>query len=149
MISMKLEGLAGLQAQLEELKAATAARALRRAARIAFQPVFKAALSLVPVDTGLLRDGIKLVTQRGGDGDVVVKVGLKVAAVKGAKKLGRETLSPHWRWHFVELGTRFQAAQPFLRPALEANSQGVLDVLRDELAKGIARALRRQQKGKR
>lgn len=151
MISFKLQGLEALKHQLGGLEAVVAAKAMARAARIAFLPVLETAKVLVPVDTGLTRDAIKLQVQRpkGGGGDAVVKVGLRIAAAKGAQKLGDKTASPHWRWHFIELGTRFQPAHPFLRPALDQNAARVVDVFRDELAKGIARALKRQGKGKR
>lgn len=146
MISLKLHGLEGLKSQLDELQAEAAGKTLARAARKAFAPVLATAQALVPVDTGLLRDSIKLVSVRAKDGEAVVTVGLKVAAAKGAAKLGRRTISAHWRWHFVELGTRHMAAKPFLRPALDQNAQQVLDVLRDELLKGVARALKRQRR---
>lgn len=146
MIELKLQGLEGLKAQLEELKAEAAAKALRRAARVAFAPVLATAKALVPVDTGLTRDHITIVTQKGGDRDTVVRVGLKIRAFKGAAKLGRKTASPHWRWRFIELGTVKMAAHPFLRPALDQNAQHVLDLLRDELVKGIARAVKRQRR---
>ena len=146
MISLELHGLEGLKAQLEELKAEAAGRAVARAARLAFKPVLATAQALVPVDTGLLRDSIKISVVRPGDGGAVVHVGLSLRPIKGAAKLGRRTASAHWRWHFVELGTRNMAAKPFLRPALDQNAQRVVDVLREELAKGIARALQRQQR---
>lgn len=145
MISLKVEGLAELQRKLTELNDVTlAAKVLAAAARKAFAPVLETARNLVPVDTGLLRDGIKLTVKRPKSGDAVVVVGLRIAAVKGAKKAGRKTASPHWRWHFVELGTSKMAAHPFLRPALDANASAVVDALREELAKGISKAARKQ-----
>lgn len=146
MISLKLEGLEGLQAQLAELEAVAAARALRRAARVALAPVLETARQLVPVDTGLTRDHITITSEKGGDGDTVVRVGLKVKAFKGAAKFGRKTASPHWRWRFVELGTVKMAAHPFFRPAMDQNAARVVDLFRDEMLKGIERALKRQRK---
>lgn len=146
MISLKLQGLDALKAQLQELKAEAAGKALARAARKAFLPVLAAAQALAPVDTGLLRDSIKITVVRPQGGDAVVQVGLRVAASKGAVKLGRMTISAHWRWHFVELGTSKMAAKPFFRPALDQNAQQVLDTLREELVKGLARAVKRQRK---
>jgi len=147
-ISLKLEGLEGLNAQLRELKALAAARVLTRAARLAFAPVLETAKALVPVDTGLTRDNIKLQVQKPKGAGAVLAVGLRIAAAKGAQKLGREvSLSPHWRWHFIELGTSKMAAKPFLRPALDQNAARVLETLKRELLAGIQRALRRQRKG--
>lgn len=146
MISLKVHGLDALKAQLEELGAEAAGKELARAARKAFEPVLAAAQARAPIDTGLLRDSIKLAVVRPRGGDAVVQVGLRIAPSKGAAKLGRRTISAHWRWHFVELGTSKMAAKPFLRPALDGNAQQVLDTLRVELLKGIERALKRQRK---
>lgn len=143
MIAFKLEGLEALKGQLEELEVQTAERALRRAARKAFEPVLATAQSLVPKRTGLLRDSIRVQVGRPNGGEAVVQVGLRLAAAKG-----EGGLPPSARWHFVELGTAHMPAEPFLRPALDQNAQQVVDILRDEVAKGIARALRRQR-GKR
>lgn len=143
MIALKLEGLEALKGQLEELKVQAAERALRRAARKAFEPVLATAQALVPKRSGLLRDAIQLQVGRPKGGEAVVQVGLRIAATKGG-----QGLPPSARWHFVELGTAHMPAEPFLRPALDQNAQQVVDILRDEVAKGIARALRRQR-GKR
>lgn len=148
MIAFKLEGLEGLKAQLEELKVQAAAKVLARAARKSFEPVLETARALVPVDTGLTRESIRLAVVRPKEGGPVVRVGLRIAAAKGAQKLGREvSLSPHWRWHFIELGTSKMAAKPFLRPALDQNAAKALEILKQELLAGIQRALRRQRKG--
>jgi HK97 gp10 family phage protein len=149
LISFKLDGLEDLKGQIAGLEAEVAAKAIALAARRAFAPVLEAARALVPVDTGLTRDHIVIARQKGGDDGTVVRVGLKVKAFKGAAKLGRKTSSPHWRWRFIELGTVKMPAHPFLRPALDQNASEVLAILREELAKSIARALRRQHKGKR
>lgn len=139
MISLKLEGLDKLNEQLEQLGAELAVKTIRQAARRAFKPVLETAKQLVPVETGLTRDNIVIATEKGGEGDTVVTVGLKVKAFKGAARLGRKTASPHWRWHFIELGTVKMRARPFLRPALDQNADQVVELLRDELAKGLAR----------
>jgi HK97 gp10 family phage protein len=80
-------------------------------------------------------------------GNEHLRVGLRVPAAKGAKRLGRGTHSPHWRWHFIELGTAKMAAKPFLRPALDSNAEAVVAALRAELAAGIQRAIRRKARG--
>lgn len=80
---MRMEGLKALDAQLERLGAELAAKTLARAARKAFAPVLEDARAHVPVDTGLLRDSLRLVVLRPEEGDVVVKVGLRVRTGKG------------------------------------------------------------------
>lgn len=57
---------------------------------------------LAPVDTGHLRDSLKI--EYGDDGTASILTDVEYAG-------------------YVEHGTRYQPAQPFLRPALMANPQ--------------------------
>lgn len=145
-MSLKLEvkGIPTLKAQLEKLGHELATKEVRAAARRAFKPVLIAAIAKAPNEnettgaTGLTKRSIRIaavINKNNG----AVNVGLTVRKVRGAK--GRD---PSWRWHFIELGTRTQRARPFLRPALDANAQKVVDTLQAELAKGIKKALRKK-----
>lgn len=135
---MKVEGLSGLHAQLSELKAELAQKALTQAARKAFKPVLERAQALVPVDTGDLRNALKLTVVKPKTGNAVVVVGIRIAA-----KRGEDGMPPARRWHFIELGTAKLPASPFLRPALDSSASEVLQILKEELAKSIARALKK------
>ena len=46
-------------------------------------------------------------------------------------------------WRFIEFGTERQPAQPFLRPAFEAQKENALAVITDTLAKGIESAAKK------
>lgn len=149
LVEFKLEGLSDLQTQLARLgtDGELGRKALAQAARKAFQIVLASAKGMVPVYSGALREALKLTVKKPKGGDAVVVVGIYVG--KGAKDsaggrlLGRDELPPARRWHFVELGTAFMAAHPFLRPALDANADAVLGLLKTELAKSIARIQRK------
>ncbi len=143
-VSFKVTGLDALQAQLDELGAEVAVRALARSARKAFEPVLEAAKSLVSADRGELREAISITTKKPSSGDAVVVVGLKIG--KGAAVAG--SVSPSSRWHFVEFGTAHMPAHPFLRPAMDQNAEKVLELLKTELEKSITRALKRKAAGK-
>lgn len=174
MLKLEVQGLKELQDQLLELGAAVRARkALVRAARRALEPVLLNAQMRVPVDSGLLRDSLKLVVQRPKGGNAVLVAGIKVAVGKGGgKKDRREALkglggpfskregraakrkvnrqSAHWRWHFVEVGTSSQPARPFLRPVFDAAAPWMIEAVKLELAKEIQKVLRkRKRKSKR
>jgi HK97 gp10 family phage protein len=140
LISIKLVGLKELQAQLVNLGAELGVKTLARAARKAFQPVLDDARNLVPVDTGELRDSLKLSSKRPRSGDTVVVVGLRVGAGRG----DGTKVPPARRWHWIELGTAKLPAHPFARPALDRNADRVLELLKEELVKGIQRAVRKQ-----
>lgn len=163
--AINVQGLSELREQLLELGAETARRAIGRAARKAFLPVLEAAIANAPYDSSPdrkpgdhLRDSIRITTRKPKRGDAVVVVGLRIAKGKAgvagastdaATATDEASRSPHARWHFVELGTRNMAAQPFLRPALDSNASQVVSMLKDELAKIIERTLKRRAKAKR
>ncbi len=157
LVEIKVTGLDSLQAQLLDLGAELGAKLLAQAVRKAFAPVFEAARGLVPVDSGELRDSIKLTVVKPGSSDTVVAVGLRIGKASAAKA---GSMSPargfqrgdgrHFpaarRWHWIEFGTAHMAAHPFLRNALDANAGAVLDLLKEELAKSIQRAVRKRAK---
>lgn len=145
----KVHGLAQLQAQLEELGAVTGQKVLLSAARKAFKPVLETAKQLAPVDTGMLRDNIRIATAKPKAGKTVGAVGLVISKdfrTPAGSDRPPAYASPHWRWHFVERGTSKMHARPFLRPALARNGQKVLDLLKTLLAKEIQRAVKKKAK---
>ena len=141
MISMQLQGMEALHAQLLELDAQLAVKALAQAARKAFKPVLDQAKSMCPRDSGALADSLKISVTKPKSGDAVVVVGIKIGKT-GLGKPGE--LPPSRRWHFVELGTAKMQAHPFLRPALDGQASNVLGLLKDELQNSIAKALRKK-----
>lgn len=159
MISLQVKGLDALHAQLRELGAELGLKTLAAAARKAFKPVLDDAKAMVPVDSGELRDSLKLSVVKPKGGDLTVVVGIRIGKGTGAKQArlaaaafgeGQSRgLPPAARWHFIELGTAELAPHPFLRPALDHNAGAVLEALKTEIAKGIAKALRARAKGAR
>jgi HK97 gp10 family phage protein len=43
-------------------------------------------------------------------------------------------------WKFLEFGTRYVSARPFLRPAFEHNVQRIIDMMRSRMERGIKSA---------
>lgn len=166
MIGAQVTGMKELEKQLLELGAIAAGKVLVKAARKAFLPVLRDAQRRVRVDTGLLRDSIKISVKKAPKGsDAAVVVGLRIAVGKGGAKgdiaksvlptpltaKGRKQArkaawrkSAHWRWHFVEFGTKKVPAKPFLRPALSTNADLVLQTLKLELKREIDRYLKKR-----
>jgi HK97 gp10 family phage protein len=62
-------------------------------------------------------------------GGVVMRVGVRGGARKG--------MSDVWHWRLLEFGTQFMRARPFMRPALENNTQAVSDRLVTELNRAL------------
>jgi HK97 gp10 family phage protein len=155
LVEFKVAGDSQLQAQLVDLGAELGAKALAQAVRQAFKPVLETAKEMVPVDSGDLRDALRLSVKKPNSGDTVVVVGLRIgggAKLKGiaaiaqkyASHFGGERLPPARRWHWVELGTANMAAHPYLRPALDQNAGKVLELLKSELVKSIEKALKKK-----
>ncbi len=144
LVSFKLQGLDALQAQLVDLGAQLGVKALAQAARQAFKPVLETARALVPVDSGELRDSLRLSVKKPSAGEMVVVAGLRIGGSKG----GGQELPPARRWHWIEFGTAHIAAHPFLRTALDQNASAVLDLLKAELVKSIAKAVSKKSGGK-
>lgn len=158
MLSISVSGLSELQAQLTELRdVALAVKVLGVAARKAFMPVLESARSMVPMDSGELRDSLKLTVKKPGAGGAVVVVGLRIGKGTGARQArvaaaafgeGQiRSFPPARRWHFIEFGTAKLAAHPFLRPALDRNAAPVLEALKTEIAKEIAKVLKKRARG--
>lgn len=159
-MSIKVKGLEGVMAQLREVSMEMGSKALAKAGRASFKKVLESAKQLVPVDSGDLREAmvIRVVKPVSSRVDALV-VGIQIVARSGASKQAlmaaaafgeaqSKRLPPSRRWHFIELGTKNRAPQPFLRPALDMNSQGVVDDLSIELRKKIAAAVKKASKGK-
>lgn len=73
-----------------------------------------------PVDTGRLRASLTTDVERKGETTFVLKVGTNVEYAS-----------------FVENGTSRMAAQPFLRPAVDAKAKDVVDEIRESIREQI------------
>ena len=130
--SFKFAGAKELEKALQDLGKATAKNTTRRALKKSAQIVADEAQILVPVDQGELMDSIKVSPKakrnRTAKGEVEMFVGPTV-----------------YYGHFVEFGTVKQSAQPFMRPAWEANKQVVLDDLGENLWSEIEKSVARRK----
>lgn len=142
--TVKVEGLKDIQAALTELPKATAKNVMRRVLLERAEPIAEAARAGVPIDEGHLKESINVSTrltrrQRGRHrkphrDDVEVFIG------PGTNPAG----------HLQEFGTRDHPAQPFMRPAWDAEAEGVLEGIQDdmwaEIEKVVARRARKAAK---
>lgn len=148
-LSMKLVGMRDLHEQLKELGAVAGVKVLAKDARMAMKPVLERAQQLVPVDTGLTRDHLRIRVQKPKTGNAVVIAGVTVVKAKTVatgRKRKPHLQSPEWRWHFIEFGTETQPARPFLRPAFAANNGNMVAIMKAQLAKDIKRITSKRAK---
>lgn len=135
-VSFKIDGAAQMDKILQELGSEVATKLGRSAIRAAATLVRDEAKRLAPVDTGALRDGITVVSGK----QALVRTeassteNAAIVTVRG---------SAAWRAHFTEFGTPRQAAQPFLRPAMDQKRKEVLDKLAKSLGSGINREVKK------
>lgn len=118
--TLTIEGLNELEQRLRDESKKVATRTLRRAAKDASDIWEKEISARAPALTGFLRSQITMSSKsKGGDeGYIQVMVGPSKKAYYGI---------------FQEFGTRYQKANPFMRPAFEATKDQVLDVFVQDL----------------
>ena len=141
-VAVSVDNADRLMQRLTMFPATVQKKIARSAARKAAKPLLAKAKQFAPVDTGTLRDSIKirglkrLKKNRG-------KVGVSVAVGKGWY-LGKTFYAA-----FIEFGTNRMEAQPFLRPAAKAVRKEVRDVWRNEMHKALTLAVNDVKKIKR
>jgi HK97 gp10 family phage protein len=129
-LEVKVEGLDGLLAALEELPKRTTQKAVvRRSLKQAAEPIRNLAASLAPYDASQstfyhLRDDV-IVSDKttARDGDPGAPPGSVTVFVGPDKRLIRH------HGIMVEFGTFKDRAQPFMRPAWEAGKERSLNLL--------------------
>ena len=164
--TVRIEGLRELEIALRKLAPAIKGNPLRKAVRKMTVPFFDAAVQNAhgindPETRTNIADamGIRLIPLSERDkftakGDSFE--GYEVGPRKKGKGLKQYAIGPQvkggyysaWYAHFVEFGTDKQAAQPFMRPALEATWRKSIDVFTDDLDKTLQRTVKRLAKGR-
>lgn len=132
-VTVKVEGLAELDKALRELlPACVRGRPLRAAVAAGARIVAKEAKARVPVDSGLVKSRIRVMSNPQQQKQA------RAESVVGVRRSGkaRKDQDPYY-WRFVEFGTRKMRARPFLRPALEAKRNEATQMIRERLAKRI------------
>jgi len=134
---LKVEGLRELERALAELPKATAKNTLKRTLKLAAQPIADHAQRLAPRDTGGLAEGIMVTTKKPkkhkskGRAFAEIYIGPKARSVNAVPQ---------------EFGTVNHPAQPFMRPAWDAEKETSLDIIKNELGGQITKAAARLAK---
>ena len=135
-----LEGVEDLEAVLKNMTDDMRGRALRDAAAAGAEITRSVASQLAPrsADGKVMKDGT--VRPPGHlAANILAEVKFTRTQDKAEIDIGMHK-DAFYGW-FVETGTQFQPAQPFLRPALEATKDDVVDEIRDRLRARILNAL--------
>lgn len=153
-----IDGLAELDAALADMSKATARNTLRRAGKVALDPVAQAATAMAPRRSGGLAESI------------VVSEKLSKSQAKKARKVAKKSgahfaevhIGPKWpegaHAHLVEFGTKERsyvtrsgvevntgstAPHPFMRSAWDMRRSGVLKSLGQQIAAEIGKTQQR------
>lgn len=131
MASVQIEGLRELEAALANLPKATAKNVLRRVLKKAAAGTLADAQSKAPRDTGGLSKSI-------------------IMGVKTRRHGGGLFIGPSYKrgdsgrhGHLLEFGTVNMPAQPFMRPAWDANKDAALASITNDLGTEIDKAAKR------
>lgn len=115
-------------------------RVVKAATGKAMRPVMKTAKSSVAVDTGTLKKNITVRTwaknKKWLSGAIVGarNKGVMVTARGKTKKY-----NPAKYLHFVEKGTKYAKAQPFLGPSLKQHASGIVSYMTNAILAGVER----------
>lgn len=123
--NFEVQGLESLMSKLENM-GKTGVKIENEALQKAAEPILEDAKNSAPVRTGRLRDGLKISKVKNSKDGKYVLV--------GTDKKDKD--APFWAT-FIEFGTSKMPAQPFLRPAYERNKKQVIDILKEEIQKGL------------
>jgi HK97 gp10 family phage protein len=159
MAIVKLRGFRELDKALSELPKATAKAVLRRVAKSALEPMRAAAESAAPRDQGNLQISIAVSEKRtrrakgqfkaitGGNIRTSAGTFRRSAAAGVAFAMGPSAGKGVLNYAtFTEFGTSDTSAQPFMRPAFDANAEGAIEIIRGEMAVQIGKATKRVAK---
>lgn len=165
-VTVKVEGFKELEAALMELSRATAKGVARKVLMKAGEPIAAMARALAPVDESHggshMADSITVSTKasnadagRAAFGQTLRDGGSRSDAVAAAREAnrgkGRQVVvyvgpGRHPQAITQEFGTKHHGAQPFMRPAWEAQKNRALEIVKDEMAAAVAKAVARHQR---
>jgi HK97 gp10 family phage protein len=124
-----VQGMSELLRKLRELPKALENRIVNEALEAGAQPILDTAKALAPVDTGLLRESLKVVTAPVRKNSHLVRVGTEEGDYKGDAFYAA----------FHELGTTKMPARPYLRPAFDQNVNRAIEIISSEIGTAIER----------
>lgn len=157
-VTIKLEGIGEVDKALKALEdefgdKLARSKVLIPAVREAMKPVLQQARANAPKDSGDLTRSLIVEARRPNSRDrrskYITQTDTVIAAVTTAsgKKLAKMGIKSDARAIAQEFGTAHNPAQPYLRPALEANAQATVTRLAEILARRIQQFRMKNTKG--
>lgn len=147
-VKVKVSGLRELDKKLNDLDLELRKRAAREAGREAMKPVAERMKNKIPVDTGGLKDTIRVSATTAPSR---LKKYSKKASMIASASVGRKSHKEGGTGHQalqLEFGTHrkhHMEAQPFVRPAIQGHEKTVFMHFRKHLNKSINKFARRNK----
>lgn len=140
---VKVEGLRELDRALAELPNRTGKAVLRRTLKRAAQPMADMAESLAPVRTDELQRSVSVSTKLARRQAKMHRRMFRNDRASAEMFVGAGVLP---QAHLQEFGSAEHGAQPFMRPAWDAEKRPTLDRIKDMLAEEIRKAAERAER---
>lgn len=142
--TQNLQGFKELADALRELGPRVARNGLRAATSAGAAIIRNDARSRAPVDTGEMKKDIQMKRERDTKGEMSAKYSVFVRSGKKSRLSGkaRNIQKDSYYWKFQEFGTSKAPAQPFMRPAYDANKEAAVGKIGEVLNERIQKAAR-------
>lgn len=131
--TLSIAGFKELEADFKLLSNAEQRKVSKKAVRAGAVVFRDAVRANAPVDSGVLKRSISVDTVRGS---AIAGVKFKKVLVKKKGKKDKHKSTPYY-WYFLENGTSKMSAQPFVRPAFDANVKNAEDAAFNQFLKDI------------
>jgi len=126
-MDIKIEGAKELEKKLLSFEPKLGRKIIRQALRAGAKVIHTAAKANVPVDTGALKQSLKVKAMRKRRHSYGVMVATSDGWFKGDEFYGA----------FLEFGTSKMPAKPFVRPAFDAEKDNAEKIIKNQLQQGI------------
>jgi HK97 gp10 family phage protein len=157
-VTMKVEGLRELERTIAAFPKEMPG-VIAKAQKTPMEKVLADAKALVNANSrryGLLHDALSLVTARASASrassavDALAYVGIRIKRIKTGLTGSRGgMINPRSYWHLVEFGTSHSAAEPYLRPAFDQNTDHMIGTFKSICSEQIERIIARYARKRR
>lgn len=132
-VTVKVEGLRELADKLRSFGPRLARNGLRAAVSAGAEVVRKDVKARAPVDEGTLRRAVykKQIREESNNTKQTFYVG-----VRSGKKYQKKNQDAFY-WRYLEFGTKYINARPFIRPAFESKKNEAVERMKEKLAERI------------
>ena len=141
---LRLQGFREMAEKMRQMGPKLARKHLRRGPAAAAAMIRDVARMLAPHDTGEMKKDILVKRARDRRGEMSATYELFVRSGKKSRMSGRSRNvdKDSFYWRFQEFGTSKQAAQPFMRPAFDAEKEEAVRIIGEVLENGIQEVAR-------